>query len=147
MSYFSAEFTAIMKERGWKNEDARIKFNIAISTVSLYANAERSPRPEQLANILRALDHDERTRLMYAVHRDAVPGEEFADLVLLERTGEGSKMREEALAAWKKVKLSPQAEADIETIAAAIATHADIEKAAHSFAEFIRNTTVTPKKK
>jgi transcriptional regulator with XRE-family HTH domain len=142
MGRFSITLKDIIAQRFGGQKEAVAAFGIPQGSISQYINMERvRPRDEQLTKILDALEYEDRVRLMHAVLQDAIPDERYADLCLIEPTGEASKMREVAREAWREVVVSKQGALDLETIAAAMCRHADIDDVIHGLAEFIRSTT------
>lgn len=147
MTKFSDTLKALIERRGWKQKEAAKRFRISSSAMSLYLNAERRPARDQMGSILRAFDHDERTELLHAFLFDDIPGAEFADLILLERTGEASRLRDEAVNAWRSFTMPKAASDSLALIAAAAVTDAQLQEAIISLSDFIQSCSPAKKKK
>ncbi len=139
MSYFSTAFSRVVESLGWTQADAAKNFCIGQSTISLYQSGKRYPTTDQLALVLRPLDHDDRVSLMLAVLKDAVPGEEFADLVMLEPCGESSRLREEAVIQYQKSQLPAKVRKAMEIIEAEAVTDTELQAMLITFSDFLRS--------
>lgn len=138
MSYFSTALTGLLERHRWTQQEASAVFQISTSAVGLYVTSRRHPHPSQLASMLRPLEFEDRQELLLAALKDSVPGEEFADLIMLEKIGASSRLREEAVAAWKTAPLPASVRAALDLIADNCQSNAELQATILSLAEFIR---------
>ncbi len=140
MSHFSTTLSVIIESHRWTQAAFAKRCKIAQSALSQYLSDARKVTADQLALILRPLEHEDRVALMLAVLKDTIPGDEFADLVMLEPCGTESRLREEAVASWRKSALPPKVQTALEVIASEAVTDAEVRSMLVSFADFIRST-------
>ena len=139
MSYFSTALSRLIERHNWTQQHAANQFCIGTSTIAQYTTARRFPTRDQLALILRPLDHEDRVSLMLAVLKDSIPGDEFADLVLLEPCGERSRLREKAVTQYHKSPLPAKVRKAMEIIEAAAVTDAELQTMLITFSDFLQS--------
>lgn len=139
MSHFSNAISSLIEQHGWTQTDLAERCKIKQSALSLYKSGLRTPTNDQLALILRPLDHEDRVSLMLAVLKDSIPGDEFADLVLLEPCGEQSRLREEAVTQYHKSPLPAKVRKAMEIIEAEAVTDAELQTMLITFSDFLRS--------
>lgn len=139
MSYFSTAFSRVVESLGWTQADAAKNFCIGQSTISLYQSGKRYPTTDQLALVLRPLDHEDRVLLMLAVLKDSIPGAEFADLVMLEPCGQSSRLREEAVIQYQKSPLPAKVRKAMEIIESEAMTDSELQTMLITFSDFLRS--------
>ena len=76
---------------------------------------------------------------MLAVLKDAIPGPEFADLVMLEPCGQSSRLREEAVTQYQKSPLPSKVRKAMEVIEADAVTDAELQAMLITFSDFLRS--------
>lgn len=139
MSYFSTALSRLIERHDWTQQQAAKLFCIGTSTIAQYTTARRCPTSEQLALMLRPLDHEDRVSLMLAVLKDSIPGEEFSDLVMLEPCGEGSRLRDEAVTQYLKSPLPAKVRKAMEIIEGEATTDAELQAMLITFADFLQS--------